>query len=104
MDIFETADALGGWVALPAPQLFDVEYWDLEQAKLRRAGQPPVLAGSGLPVRADVGRLSLREWLRFGGVELDALQPWIATEALVDPDLAAEVAEDAARRYPDTDL
>lgn len=54
------------------------------------------MAGSGLPVRADVGRLSLREWLRFGGVELDALQPWIATEALVDPDLAAEVAEDAA--------
>lgn len=54
------------------------------------------MAGSGLPVRADVGRLSLREWLRFGGVELDALKPWIATEALADPDLAAEVAEDAA--------
>ena len=54
------------------------------------------MAGSGLPVRADVGRLSLREWLRFGGVELDALQPWIATEALADSDLAAEVAEDAA--------
>ena len=26
-------------------ELFDVEHWDLEQAKLRQAGPPPVLAG-----------------------------------------------------------
>ena len=54
------------------------------------------MVGAGLPVRADVGRLSLREWLRFGGVELEALRPWIAADALEDHDLAAEVAEDAA--------
>ncbi|MFM5949022.1 MAG: tRNA uridine-5-carboxymethylaminomethyl(34) synthesis enzyme MnmG [Novosphingobium sp.] len=51
---------------------------------------------AGLPVRADVGRLSLREWLRFGGVELEALGAWIDTERLTDGDLAEEVAEDAA--------
>jgi tRNA uridine 5-carboxymethylaminomethyl modification enzyme len=54
------------------------------------------MTSAGLPVRADVGRLQLREWLRFGGVELDALRPWIAAEALADRDLAAEMAEDAA--------
>ncbi len=54
------------------------------------------MAGAGLPVRADVGRLPLREWLRFGGVELAALRPWIAADTLEDTDLAAEVAEDAA--------
>ena len=54
------------------------------------------MAGAGLPVRADIGRLPLREWLRFGGVELEALRPWIAAEALADADLAAEIAEDAA--------
>ena len=54
------------------------------------------MAGAGLPVRADVGRLPLREWLRFGGVELEALRPWIAAEALADADLASEIAEDAA--------
>ncbi len=32
----------------------------------------PELAAAGLPVRADAGRLTLREWLRFGGVELGA--------------------------------
>jgi NAD(P)-dependent dehydrogenase (short-subunit alcohol dehydrogenase family) len=45
MDIVERATALGGWRALPAKDLFDVEYWDLEQAKLRAAGRPPPFAG-----------------------------------------------------------
>jgi rhamnose utilization protein RhaD (predicted bifunctional aldolase and dehydrogenase) len=34
MDIIERAELLGGWRALPAKDIFDVEYWDLEQAKL----------------------------------------------------------------------
>jgi rhamnose utilization protein RhaD (predicted bifunctional aldolase and dehydrogenase)/NAD(P)-dependent dehydrogenase (short-subunit alcohol dehydrogenase family) len=37
--------SLGGWRALPAKDIFDVEYWDLEQAKLSRKGRPPVFAG-----------------------------------------------------------
>ncbi len=54
------------------------------------------LARAGLPVRHDTGRLSLREWLRFGGVDLDALAPWIEGELLEDAELSAELAEDAA--------
>lgn len=54
------------------------------------------LAKAGLPVRSETGRLALREWLRFGGVELDALGPWLDPAVLADADLAAEVAEDAA--------
>src|SRR5262249_55785792 len=38
-------DELGGYVALPEEALFDVEYWELEQAKLRASGSPPALAG-----------------------------------------------------------
>ena len=45
MDIVERAERLGGWRALPAGDLFAVEYWDLEQAKLARAGRPPLFAG-----------------------------------------------------------
>jgi rhamnose utilization protein RhaD (predicted bifunctional aldolase and dehydrogenase)/NAD(P)-dependent dehydrogenase (short-subunit alcohol dehydrogenase family) len=45
IDIILRAAALGGYQALPARDIFDVEYWDLEQAKLRRAGKPPVFAG-----------------------------------------------------------
>jgi rhamnose utilization protein RhaD (predicted bifunctional aldolase and dehydrogenase)/NAD(P)-dependent dehydrogenase (short-subunit alcohol dehydrogenase family) len=45
LDIVERSDRLGGWRALPSRDLFDVEYWDLEQAKLKKAGNPPVFAG-----------------------------------------------------------
>jgi rhamnose utilization protein RhaD (predicted bifunctional aldolase and dehydrogenase)/NAD(P)-dependent dehydrogenase (short-subunit alcohol dehydrogenase family) len=45
MKIISEAVALGGWRALPASDIFEVEYWDLEQAKLRKGGTPPVFAG-----------------------------------------------------------
>jgi rhamnose utilization protein RhaD (predicted bifunctional aldolase and dehydrogenase)/NAD(P)-dependent dehydrogenase (short-subunit alcohol dehydrogenase family) len=45
MDVIERADRLGGYRALSAEQLFEFEYWDLEQAKLRRAGEPPPFTG-----------------------------------------------------------
>jgi len=45
VDIILRATALGGYRALPERDIFDVEYWDLEQAKLKKAGAPPVFAG-----------------------------------------------------------
>jgi len=45
MDIIERATLLGGYQPLPEHELFCVEYWDLEQAKLRASGRPPALAG-----------------------------------------------------------
>ena len=54
------------------------------------------LAAAGLLVRADAGRLPLREWLRFGGIDLAALAPWIEGGLPQDAALAEEVAEDAA--------
>lgn len=54
------------------------------------------MADTGLPVRPDSGRLSLREWLRFGGVDLESLRSWIGDDLLTDKALTDEVAEDAA--------
>ncbi|MFI4907562.1 MAG: bifunctional aldolase/short-chain dehydrogenase [Steroidobacterales bacterium] len=45
MEIIASATALGGWHALPARDIFEVEYWDLEQAKLRKGGSPPIFTG-----------------------------------------------------------
>jgi rhamnose utilization protein RhaD (predicted bifunctional aldolase and dehydrogenase)/NAD(P)-dependent dehydrogenase (short-subunit alcohol dehydrogenase family) len=45
MDMIARSTALGGWKALPAQSIFEVEYWDLEQAKLRRGGAAPVFTG-----------------------------------------------------------
>jgi rhamnose utilization protein RhaD (predicted bifunctional aldolase and dehydrogenase)/NAD(P)-dependent dehydrogenase (short-subunit alcohol dehydrogenase family) len=43
--VIEKATALGGYAAVPEADLFDVEYWELEQAKLARRPAPPPLAG-----------------------------------------------------------
>jgi rhamnose utilization protein RhaD (predicted bifunctional aldolase and dehydrogenase)/NAD(P)-dependent dehydrogenase (short-subunit alcohol dehydrogenase family) len=45
VEVVERSELLGGYRALPAKDIFDVEYWDLEQAKLRRGGKPPVFTG-----------------------------------------------------------
>jgi NAD(P)-dependent dehydrogenase (short-subunit alcohol dehydrogenase family) len=45
IDVIERAEALDGYRALPARDVFDVEYWDLEQNKLRQAGSAPLFAG-----------------------------------------------------------
>ena len=45
IDVILRAEALGGWRALDQRHTFDIEYWDLEQAKLRKAGAPPAFSG-----------------------------------------------------------
>lgn len=39
------AEALGGWHVLGEKEIFEIEYWELEQAKLKRGSRPPELAG-----------------------------------------------------------
>lgn len=72
-----------------------------QKARLNVAFDVPVsgaeLAEAGLPVRADTGRLPIREWLRFGGVELSRLGSWLPEELLtMDESLTEELVEDAA--------
>ena len=45
IEVILRAEALGGWKALADRHTFDIEYWDLEQAKLKKAGSPPAFAG-----------------------------------------------------------
>ncbi len=45
IDVILRADALERYEALPAQEIFDVEYWDLEQAKLRKGGAAPPFRG-----------------------------------------------------------
>ncbi len=45
MQVIQRSQALGGFYALPQRDLFEVEYWDLEQAKLRKGGKPPAYSG-----------------------------------------------------------
>jgi NAD(P)-dependent dehydrogenase (short-subunit alcohol dehydrogenase family) len=45
LDVISRAEVLGGYRALPERDIFDVEYWDLEQAKLKGKGALPPFAG-----------------------------------------------------------
>ena len=69
VDIILRADALGGWHAVGEDHLFDVEYWDLEQAKLHKkhdalpfAGEVALVTGAA----SGIGRASVDALLRRG--------------------------------------
>jgi rhamnose utilization protein RhaD (predicted bifunctional aldolase and dehydrogenase)/NAD(P)-dependent dehydrogenase (short-subunit alcohol dehydrogenase family) len=41
----QAAETLGGWMPLGEAELFEVEYWELEQAKLKKSGAPRPFQG-----------------------------------------------------------
>jgi NAD(P)-dependent dehydrogenase (short-subunit alcohol dehydrogenase family) len=45
IDVIDIASRMSGYQALPAGDIFDVEYWELEQAKLSRERSVAVLGG-----------------------------------------------------------
>jgi rhamnose utilization protein RhaD (predicted bifunctional aldolase and dehydrogenase)/NAD(P)-dependent dehydrogenase (short-subunit alcohol dehydrogenase family) len=78
IDVISRAEALGGYRALSEGELFEFEYWDLEQAKLRRAGTPPVFGGEIALVTgaaSGIGRACVEALLKRGaaviGLDLD---------------------------------
>src|SRR4051812_19324601 len=69
MDVVLRAEALGGFQALPAKDIFDVEYWDLEQAKLKKGGKPAAFAGEVALVTgaaSGIGKAAVRSFLARG--------------------------------------
>ena len=45
IEVMRGAESIGGYVALPRQEAFDIEYWRLEEAKLQRMPKPKPLAG-----------------------------------------------------------
>jgi rhamnose utilization protein RhaD (predicted bifunctional aldolase and dehydrogenase)/NAD(P)-dependent dehydrogenase (short-subunit alcohol dehydrogenase family) len=86
--VIERAVALGGYQALSEKDIFDVEYWDLEQAKLRKAGKPPVFAGEVALVTgaaSGIGKACVEAFLKRGA-------------AVVGIDVQAQVAQIVGKR------
>ncbi len=103
IDVITRAEALGGYRALSEAELFEFEYWDLEQAKLRRAGRPPIFGGEIALVTgaaSGIGRACVESLLKRGAavVGLD-LDPSVTTCAGSRPDylgLPCDVTSEAA--------
>jgi rhamnulose-1-phosphate aldolase/alcohol dehydrogenase len=93
VEVMRGAEALGGYVALPAQEAFDIEYWALEEAKLRR--MPPeqelerqvvLVVGAGSGIGRAVALRVAREGAHVVCADLDARA-------------AADTAAELARTY-----
>ena len=119
IDVILRATALGGYRALPARDVFDVEYWDLEQAKLKLAGKPAEFAGEVALVTgaaSGIGRACVQGLLAKGAavVALDRNPNITGLERRADylgigcdvaqPDAIDEALEQAVRRFGGLDM
>ena len=69
MDIIERATELDSFQALPSQDIFDVEYWDLEQAKLKKSGTPPMFSGEVVMITgaaSGIGKACVDSFLQRG--------------------------------------
>jgi rhamnose utilization protein RhaD (predicted bifunctional aldolase and dehydrogenase)/NAD(P)-dependent dehydrogenase (short-subunit alcohol dehydrogenase family) len=69
IDVILRAEALGGWRSVSEREIFEVEYWELEQAKLRRAARAPRFAGEVALVTgaaSGIGKACVEAFLRRG--------------------------------------
>ena len=119
IDCILGAEMLGGWQALPPRDLFAMEYWDLEQAKLRRGGSPPPFQGEIALITgaaSGIGRACVEAFLARGAAVVGVdRHPAVATVAAAPAylglvcDLTEEGALDAAleqgvRRFGGLDM
>jgi rhamnose utilization protein RhaD (predicted bifunctional aldolase and dehydrogenase)/NAD(P)-dependent dehydrogenase (short-subunit alcohol dehydrogenase family) len=119
IDIIVRASAIGGWKALPAAEIAAVEYWDLEQAKLRKAGPPLPFAGEIVLITgaaSGIGRACVDAFLKKGaaviGLDVDpavvALHDrpdyiGVVCDLAIDVEIA-EALEEAVRTFGGLDM
>ncbi len=112
-------DHLGGYVALPEGDLFELEYWELEQAKLKRPGSPPELTGMAALVTgaaSGIGRACAGELMRRGaavtGLDISPevltvhdSPGWLGLECdITDPAAQRTAVEEAVERFGGIDI
>jgi rhamnose utilization protein RhaD (predicted bifunctional aldolase and dehydrogenase)/NAD(P)-dependent dehydrogenase (short-subunit alcohol dehydrogenase family) len=117
--IERSSDHLGGYVALPEGDLFDCEYWDLEQAKLRLGGARPEMAGMVALVTgaaSGIGKACAAELLKRGAavIGLDRAETvvdaftgpaWLGIACdVTDPDAQAAAVAAGVERFGGLDV
>jgi rhamnulose-1-phosphate aldolase/alcohol dehydrogenase len=78
VEVMRGAEAIGTYTALPQQEAFDIEYWALEEAKLRRmpperelARQVAVVVGAGSGIGRETARRLSKEGAHVVAVDLD---------------------------------
>ena len=123
IDVILRAEALGGWRAVDESHLFDIEYWELEQAKLHKAASssalPPAFTGEVVVVTgaaSGIGKACVQSFLNRGAavVALDrnaAIEKMWPTAAvlgltcdLTDRNAIQRSLDAAVRRFGGVDM
>ncbi|MGB5970073.1 MAG: bifunctional aldolase/short-chain dehydrogenase [Spirulinaceae cyanobacterium] len=119
IDVIKSATALGGYQALPPKQLFEVEYWDLEQAKLRKGGKAPLFTGEIALVTgaaSGIGKACVDSLLKRGaaviGLDIndqvtsiwDCPDFYGLTCDVTNPQAAIKALEQAVRKFGGLDM
>jgi rhamnulose-1-phosphate aldolase/alcohol dehydrogenase len=100
VEVMRGAEALGGYISLPQQEAFDIEYWALEEAKLRRmppekemAGRIVIVIGAGSGIGRETALRLVREGAQIvcADLNLDAAQA-TADEILAKTGLGIGVA------------
>ncbi len=119
MDIIRRATVLGGYRTLSERDIFDVEYWDLEQAKLKRGGRPLAFAGEIALVTgaaSGIGRACVESLLVRGaavvGVDINPaiISLWQRPDYLgiscdlTSPEAIPQIFEQTVNRYGGLDM
>jgi len=79
ISVINAATDLGGYVGLSESHIFDVEYWDLEQAKLRKNNNSLMFSGEVVLVtggNSGIGKACIQSFLKNGasviGLDIDS--------------------------------
>ena len=119
IEIISRAEMLGGYRALPVTDLFDMEYWELEQAKLKRQGAPKAFAGEIALVTgaaSGIGKACVASLLARGAAvvgldinpaitTLDKRKDFLGIPCNVTDEAAlADAMEQTARRFGGLDM
>ncbi|MDP1644644.1 MAG: bifunctional aldolase/short-chain dehydrogenase [Thiobacillus sp.] len=119
-DIILRGEKLGGYQALGEADLFSMEYWDLEQAKLKKAGAPKAFAGEVALVTgaaSGIGKACVQSFLNRGaavvGVDINPAVGLLhggradylgITADMTSADAIREIIEKTIRHYGGLDM
>ncbi|MET4781335.1 bifunctional aldolase/short-chain dehydrogenase [Glaciihabitans sp. UYNi722] len=119
IDIIDAAERQSGYRALPAGDVFDVEYWELEQAKLRRGasrkrfqGEVAVVTGAASGIGRACAEILLEQGAAVIGLDLSptivdcfANDAWLGVQTDVsDVDQLRSSISQAVRRFGGIDI